>query len=256
VGFARSASRCGLKQASAKRKSTALAGSRFPANQKGSRGQRLPCCCRNAFRSKGTREWYEFLGHSRRKGSAVFRRPLTILACLAFAACSAATPPPDTAQLPFAAFGTMDNDVAAANQASWAFASPDRTRNNPVDAARACAAIDYLAGQLSSSPRWLSVSPLTRQEMLRARSDVRRVLGVTPEARSQVVVNALLRFAAAWEAGDQSAALLALSGPGFTLQPQQTLQVLSNLPYVQTANVGSIDAAREMLPGGDIARGP
>jgi len=71
----------------------------------------------------------------------VFRRPLTILACLAFAACSAATPPPDTAQLPFAAFGTMDNDVAAANQASWAFASPDRTRNNPVDAARACAAI-------------------------------------------------------------------------------------------------------------------
>lgn len=92
--------------------------------------------------------------------------------------------------------------------------------------------------------------------MLRARSDVRRVLGVTPEARSQVVVNALLRFAAAWEAGDQSAALLALSGPGFTLQPQQTLQVLSNLPYVQTANVGSIDAAREMLPGGDIARGP
>ena len=34
----------------------------------------------------------------------------------------------------------------------------------------------------------------------------------------------------------------------------QTLQVLSNLPYVQTANVGSIDAAREMLPGGDVAR--
>ena len=65
--------------------------------------------------------------------------------CLAVAACSV-TPPPDTAVLPFAAFGTMDNDVAAANQAAWAFALPERTANNPVDAARAAAAIDYLAG--------------------------------------------------------------------------------------------------------------
>jgi hypothetical protein len=186
----------------------------------------------------------------------VFHRHLAILACLVVAGCTAATPPPDTAQLPFAAFGTMDNDVAAANQASWAFASPERTRNNPVDAARACAAIDYLAGQLSSSPRWMSVSPLTRQEMLRARADVRRVLGIAPEARSQVVVNALLQFAAAWQARDQSAALQALSAPGFAFPPQQTVQVLSNLPYVQTANVGSIDAAREMLPGGDVGRQP
>ena len=185
----------------------------------------------------------------------MFHRSLAILACLVIAGCTAATPPPDTAQLPFAAFGTMDNDVAAANQASWAFASPDRTRNNPVDAARACAAIDYLAGQLSSSPRWIAVSPLTRQEMLRARGDVRRVLGIAPETRSQIVVDALLRFAAAWQVGDQPAALQALSAPGFTLTPQQTLQNLFNLPYVQTANVGSIDAAREMLPGGDVARG-
>ena len=66
---------------------------------------------------------------------------------------------------------------------------------------------------------------------------------------------ALLRFAAAWQVGDQPAALQALSAPGFTLPPQQTLQNLFNLPYVQTANVGSIDAAREMLPGGDVARG-
>ncbi len=186
----------------------------------------------------------------------MFHRHIAILACLVIAGCTIATPPPDTAQLPFAAFGTMDNDVAAANQASWAFASPERTRNNPVDAARACAAIDYLAGQLSSSPRWISVSPLTRQEMLRARADIRRVLGIAPEARSQVVVNVLLRFAAAWQAGDHSAALQVLSAPGFALPPQQTLQVLSNVPYVQTANVGSIDAAREMLPGGDVARGP
>jgi len=170
------------------------------------------------------------------------------------AACGLATPPPDTAQLPFAAFGTMDNDVAAANQSSWAFAAPARTRNDPVDAARACAAIDYLAGELSSNPRWLQVSPLTKQQMLQARVDVRRVLGIDPRVRSQIVVNALMGFAAAWQAGDQPAALQALIAPGFALPPPQMLQVMSDLPYVASANIASMDAAREMLPGGDVAR--
>jgi hypothetical protein len=179
-------------------------------------------------------------------------RPL--LGYLLLASCALATPPPDTAQLPFAAFGTMDNDVAAANQSSWAFAAPGRTRNDPVDAARACAAIDYLAGELSSNPRWLQVSPLTKQQMLQARGDVRRVLGIDPTVRSQIVVDALMRFAAAWQAGDQQAALQALAAPGFTLPPPQQVQALSNLPYVPSANTASMDAAREMLPGGDVAR--
>ena len=64
----------------------------------------------------------------------IIRLPVAVL-CLVVAAC-VARPPPDTAALPFAAFGTMDNDVAAANQAAWAFAAPERTANNPVDAAR------------------------------------------------------------------------------------------------------------------------
>jgi hypothetical protein len=32
------------------------------------------------------------------------------------------------------------------------------------------------------------------------------------------------------------------------------LQVLANLPYVQSANVASTDAAQQMLPGGDNRR--
>jgi hypothetical protein len=148
----------------------------------------------------------------------------------------------------------MDNDVAAANQAAWAFAAPERTRGNPVDAARACAAIDFLAGELSSNPRWLSISPLTKQQMLQARLDVRRVLGIEPSVRSQVVVNALMGFAAAWQAGDQPAALQMLSAPGFSLPPPQMVQVLANLPYVQSANVASLNAAQQMLPGGDNRR--
>ena len=171
------------------------------------------------------------------------------LACVAIAAC-AIQPPPDTASVPFGAFGTLDNDVAAANQASWAFGAASRTLNNPVDAARAVAAIDYLAGELSSNPRWIMVSPLTKQEMLRARADVRQVLGIAPDAPSQFVVEALLQFAWLWQYGNRPAAMQAIASPVFTLPPQQTLQVLSNLPYIQSANIASTDAAAQMLPGG------
>jgi hypothetical protein len=180
-------------------------------------------------------------------------RIVMMVLCASLAACAAATPPPDTAQLPFAAFGTMDNDVGAANVASSAFASPARTANDPVDGARACAAIDYLAGQLYS-PRWLDLSPLTKQEMLQARVDVRAMLGVPAGVPSQMVVGALLQFAAAWQAGNQQGALQYLSPPAFLHGPQQTLQILANLPYIPTANRASLDAANQMLPGGGNGR--
>ena len=180
-------------------------------------------------------------------------RLATLLCCLGIAAC-ATQPRVDTAVLPFAAFGTMDNDTAAANQAAWAFASPQRTRNDPVDAARAVAAIDFLAGELSSNPGWVTVSPLTKQQMLQARQDVRRALGIAPTTPSQVVVNALLGFAAAWQGGNRPGALQLIAVPGFTLSPEQTLQTLSNMPYIQSANLASTDAAQQMMPGGDLHR--
>ena len=85
----------------------------------------------------------------------------------------------------------------------------------------------------------------------------RRLAAVEIGARgdgAQIVVDALLQFAGAWQAGNQSAALAALAAPGFTLPPQQTLQVLSNLPTVRSANIASTDAVREMQPGGDPVR--
>ncbi len=42
-----------------------------------------------------------------------------------------------------------------------------------------------------------------------------------------------------------------LAAPGFSLPPPQMLQILGNLPFVQSANVASIEAAQQMLPGGD-----
>ena len=175
------------------------------------------------------------------------------LACLALAAC-AVQPPPDTASVPPGAFGFFDNTLAAANQASYAFAIPARTLNNPVDAARAAAAVDFLAGELSSNPRWVTLSPLTKMKMLQARGDVRRTLGIRPDAPSQVVVNTLLQFAWLWALADRGDAMQSLAVPVFTLPPAQTLQVLNNLPYIQSANIATLEAANQMLPGGDIAQ--
>jgi len=180
-------------------------------------------------------------------------RLVAALACLALAACTV-QPPPDTATVPFAAFGTLDNALAAANQAAWAFAASARTANDPVDAARAAAGVDYLAGELGSNPRWVTLSPLTKQEMLQARADVRRVLGIAPNARSQVITSALLQFAWLWQAGDQTAAMQALAAPGFTLPPPETFRILANMPFIRSANVASIDAANQMLPSGDGVR--
>lgn len=169
-----------------------------------------------------------------------------IFTCLLLAACGAATPTPDTARLPPGTFGLMDNDVGAANLASASFASAGRTRGNPAGAARAAAAVDYLAGQLSSSPRWLSVSPLIRQQMLQARIDLRRVTGIAPNASSQAVVDALLQFSGAWQAGNQSAAMGALGAPVFMQSPTQTLEVLGNMPPLPSVNVATMNAASAM----------
>jgi hypothetical protein len=37
-----------------------------------------------------------------------------------------------------------------------------------------------------------------------------------------------------------------LGSPVFTLSPPQTLQVLSNMPYIQSANVATMNASGQM----------
>jgi hypothetical protein len=176
-------------------------------------------------------------------------RLLVVFAALFTAGCATIAPPPDTARLPPNAYGLFaDNDIGAINLAQWAFASPARTRNDPVDAARAAAAVDYLAGELSSSPRWAGMSPLTKRQMLEAREEVRRTFGIAPGAPSQLVVDGLLGAANALAAGDRPAALAALHTPVFIWPPEQTLARLSDMPFLPTANVATQRAAQQRFP--------
>jgi hypothetical protein len=173
-----------------------------------------------------------------------------LLACLSVAAC-AAVQRTDTAQLPPFFYGALiDNDIGAINQASYALGSPDRTRGNPVEALRAAVAVEYLAGELNTAPRWEAMSPITKMEMLQARGEFRQVLGIRPDAPAQVVVNALIW--AIWDLahGDTPAAQQVLLAPLFTQTPQQIMQVLNNLPALPAAHAATAEAALEELRDG------
>src|SRR5271166_4126929 len=152
-------------------------------------------------------------------------RRAAVLACVALlSGCALATPPPDTARVPAGAFGGFtDPDTAAMNLAQWAWADPSRTRNDPVDGARAVAAVDYLGGELTTGPRWVYMDPIIPVQMQQARAALRKIVGIAPNASSQAVVNSLLAFAGAYDAGNRPAALAALAAPIYLHPPEQTL---------------------------------
>jgi hypothetical protein len=178
--------------------------------------------------------------------TALCTRSIAAVLCAALSSCAAVSPSVVSPSLPPDVFGVYeDNDVGALNQSSAAFAVPSRTRDNPIDAARAVIAVEYLADELRANPRWIGMSGTSRFGMLQARTDTRRVLGIVPDAPPQLVINALLRFTVALSAGDQAAAMRILGAPVFTLPPSQTARILSNLPYIQSANLATLRASNE-----------
>ena len=171
--------------------------------------------------------------------------------CLILLSACAVPPPPDTAELPPGFYGTwIDNDLGAINESSWALGSPARTRDDPIEALQAVIAVEYLGGELNSSPRWFEMSPLTKMQMLQARQDMRQVLGIAPGAPSQLVENVLITTLVALQRHDMATAMKALSAPIFSHPPQQTMQVLSNLPYVPAARAATASAEQELMRPG------
>ena len=177
---------------------------------------------------------------------AIRTRSITTVLCVTLSACATAPPSIESPALPPGVFGVyQDNDVGAINQSSWAFASTRRTLNNPIEAARAVIAVEFLAYELHSNPRWVGMSGPSKLGMVQARTDTRRALGIAPNAPPGIVVDALLRFIVALRAGDQASAIQALDAPVFRLPAPQTMQILSNLPFIPSANQATLQAANE-----------
>lgn len=176
-----------------------------------------------------------------------------VMFVLSAAGCGPVAPPPDTARLQPGQLGTgFDPDVTAVNLAQWAFADRARTYGRPADAARAAASMDYIAGALNTSPRWANISPITKEQLLQGRQEVREALGVVPGTPSQVVVDRLAAAGNALAAGDQDAAARELGPPAFNAPGEQVIARLADLPYLRMANVSTMRAANEMFGPGQL----
>jgi hypothetical protein len=169
-----------------------------------------------------------------------------VVLALTLGGCATLPATQDTPYLPPSVFGVyQDNDTGAINLAAWAFASPANTRGNPAEAARAIVALEYLPGELVENPRWAGMGSLEKRRLNIARMDVRAVLGIRPDAPPQLVVNAMLALFNDLQLGNQPGVAQVLTSGLFTFPPDQTLQILSNLPYVQTANLATSRVASE-----------
>ncbi len=182
---------------------------------------------------------------------------------LLLAGCTIANPPPpDTAQLPAGGFGlSVNGEVSLIDFDRYDWAAASRTAGQPAEGARAVGGLDYLAGALNTSPRWVFISAITKLQLLQARRDVRHALGIAPDAPSQLIVDRMNDVFNALsgtngQGQNRRAALTALSDPAFTLGPDATLDRLTHLPFVQMANVATTRAAAEKFGpgsgGGDV----
>lgn len=170
----------------------------------------------------------------------------SVVLALVLGGCATLPATQDTPYLPPGVFGVyQDNDTGAINTAAWAFASPTNTRGNPAEAARAIIALEYLPGELTENPRWVGMDSLVKRRLGIARKDVRVVLGIRPEAPPQFVVNAMLALFIDLQVGDRAAVTQVLSSGLFIYPADQTLRILSDLPYVQTANLATSRVANQ-----------
>ena len=178
------------------------------------------------------------------------RSVFALLLTATAAGCGPLPPPADTARLPPGTFGALDPDVPATQYAQYAFSDPSRTYGNPVAGAQAVLAMDYIAGELNTSPRWANIQATTQMQLLQGRAQTRQAVGIAPGAPSQLVVDSLATARNDLAAGNQAGAIAALNNPAFPKGGAQTVQALANLPYIQMANVSTQHAAEELFSPG------
>ena len=172
---------------------------------------------------------------------------ILLAACIALSACVAPVVPDQARLVPGQLGSNQDPDVGAMNMAQYAFADPSRTYGRPIDAARAAASMEYVAGQFYTSPRWSNISALTKEQLLQGRAEVRAALGVAPGTSSQVLVDRLTAAADAMQAQDRAAAVGLLGAPVFMQPGEAVIARLSNMPYLQMANVSTMKAAGQLF---------
>jgi hypothetical protein len=167
-----------------------------------------------------------------------FALMLGVAALTVLAACSDGVYRlPSTAVMPAGALNTNgDIDVRSLDIASYGFGHYDEMKGNPAMAASTVAALDYMGGQLNTSPRWVGMPALFRLQMLQSRDIVRGVLGISATAPSQEVVDTMLALSTAYQSGNQAQVNQLLASPIFSVPPDQAAERLADLPYLPVVN--------------------
>jgi hypothetical protein len=165
----------------------------------------------------------------------------------ALAGCAHRDLPPDTAVMSPAALGTNgDVDVRALDIAAFDFAHA--IVGDPARAAIAIATLDYMGGELNSSPRWIDMDPLTRLQMLDWRKKMRAQIGISETAPAQAVVDTMLGLGQAYRTNDQAAVQKLLASPIFIVPPSVVAERLNNVPY--NASLNNVTTRADGLLGG------
>lgn len=126
--------------------------------------------------------------------------------------------------------------------AAYSLGHPSSTENRPGNAALAIAAVDYLAGDFYTDPRFVGIPAEDKIRMLQGRDEERRALGIAPGATSQQVVDGLIAAYPFYQANDFAGAARVLPISVFTLGAAGTTQVLSHLPPLVSANAAAQNA--------------
>jgi hypothetical protein len=139
----------------------------------------------------------------------------------------------DTAQMPAGEFpGQPDPLTAALYEAQLALDGQVAPPTGAAKWARVAADVEYLSGQVNTNVRFIGTSVSATAEMKQAREELRGVLGVPMEAKSQDVVDALVAVS---RATDTAGMRQAVRSPIFTLGPDATLgRLQAGLPLPRT----------------------
>lgn len=175
-------------------------------------------------------------------------RSLPLLALLALGACA------DPAAQHLGGFG--DPIRGAALHAPFILGDTALLAGQPARAARAAVQMEVLAAGFESDPGFSHQAPgSVRHATGLGRAEMRRAIGIAPDASPELVIDTLRDAAAALDAGSPARAEAALSSPAYPAGPAATLARLSRLPYLPRVSEAAGAAWQEVRRRDGTARG-
>ncbi len=152
-------------------------------------------------------------------------KSLPLLALLALGACA------DPAAQHLGGFG--DPVRGAALHAPFMLGDTALLAGQPARAARAAVQMEILAQGFSQDPIYShEASGSVQHATALGRAEMRRAIGIAPDASPALVIDTLRDAAAALDAGSPARAEAALSGPAYPAGAAATLARLNRLPYL------------------------